>query len=58
MRQLCLLFMQDYPLTVVIYERKVIIKLTPGTGAGHGGAEEDVDDEHHEEEDAEGHAEV
>ncbi len=50
--------MQDYPLTVVIYERKVIIKLTPGTGAGHGGAEEDVDDEHHEEEDAEGHAQV
>ena len=27
-------------------------------GAGHGGAEEDVDDEHDEEEDAEGDAEV
>ena len=29
-----------------------------GAGAGHGRAQQDVDDEHHQKEDAEGHAEV
>jgi len=38
--------------------RFLLDDVRPGAGAGHGGAEKDVDDQHDEEEDAERHAEV